>query len=255
MRGEYDGIHHGHRGRMRDKLVKHGASIFDTYELLEMLLYNVIPYKDTNPIAKVLLSRFGSLDGVLSATEEELMSVSGIGRRCAELLRAVGELTAPRHGLSDESHSLVFDDYVQTGAYIAHYFEREQDTQIVVLLLDGCMRFLDMCNIPGDNFGSAAVKPKYFIDAAMRASATVAVIANTHRHGPLFPTSSDIATSRMVREELAYVGVRVAEHYIVTGDRFIGVDAGLSLKLCSGMPALERFLRSRREGIMQASFE
>lgn len=247
MRDEYDGIHQGHRGRMRDKLLIHGARIFDTYELLEMLLYNVIPYKDTNPIAKVLLSRFGSLDGVLSATEEELMSVSGIGRRCAEFLRSVGELTAYEHSASDESGPMVFDDYVRTGEFIARYFENETDTQIVVLLLDGCMRFLDMRRIPGDNFGSAAVKPKYFIDAAMRASATVAVIANTHRHGPLFPTASDIVTSRMIREELSYVGVRVAEHYIVTGDRFIGVDSGLSLKLCTDMPALERFLKSKKE--------
>ena len=45
-------IHLGHRQRMKDKLSNHGARIFDTYELLEMLLYNVIPYKDTNPIAK-----------------------------------------------------------------------------------------------------------------------------------------------------------------------------------------------------------
>ena len=52
-------MHVGHRGRMRDKLMTHGARIFDTYELLEMLLYYTIPYKDTNPIAKRLLSEFG----------------------------------------------------------------------------------------------------------------------------------------------------------------------------------------------------
>ena len=33
-----DRIHEGHRGRMRAKLRAYGQSIFDTYELLEMLL-------------------------------------------------------------------------------------------------------------------------------------------------------------------------------------------------------------------------
>ena len=47
-----DKIHQGHRSRMRDKLTLHGQFIFDTYELLEMLLYQTIPYRDTNPIAK-----------------------------------------------------------------------------------------------------------------------------------------------------------------------------------------------------------
>ena len=75
-----ENIHDGHRGRMRAKLLSHGRSIFDTYELLEMLLYGTIPYKDTNPIAKRLLDRFGSLDGVLCAEEDELCSVETIWR-------------------------------------------------------------------------------------------------------------------------------------------------------------------------------
>ena len=44
-------IHEGHRSRMLSKLSLYGQRIFDTYELLEMLLYRVIPYKDTNPNA------------------------------------------------------------------------------------------------------------------------------------------------------------------------------------------------------------
>ena len=45
-------IHKGHRQRMREKLVRAGDVAFNTYELLEMLLYYVIPYKDTNPISQ-----------------------------------------------------------------------------------------------------------------------------------------------------------------------------------------------------------
>jgi DNA repair protein RadC len=53
---------------MRRKFFDYGDEIFDTYELLEMLLYTVIPVTDTNPLAKRLLAVFGGLDGVLSAT-------------------------------------------------------------------------------------------------------------------------------------------------------------------------------------------
>ena len=62
-------IHDGHRERMRSKLIIHGQKVFDTYELLEMLLYYTIPYKDTNPISKRLLFTFGGLDGVLLCTD------------------------------------------------------------------------------------------------------------------------------------------------------------------------------------------
>ena len=49
MAGTDAQVHSGHRQRMRDKFIRHGADVFDTHELLEMLLYYVIPYKDTNP--------------------------------------------------------------------------------------------------------------------------------------------------------------------------------------------------------------
>ena len=86
-------IHDGHRERMRVKLITHGQKIFDTYELLEMLLYYVIPYKDTNPISKRLLYTFGGLDGVFKASREELLEVSGIGERAADLIESVSRLS------------------------------------------------------------------------------------------------------------------------------------------------------------------
>ena len=82
-------MHGGHRARMRKKLLKHGPDIFDTYELLEMLLYYSIPYKDTNPVSKRLLMELSDLDGVLSASPERLVEINGIGERTAELIASV----------------------------------------------------------------------------------------------------------------------------------------------------------------------
>ena len=65
-------VHRGHRKRMRRKFSDFGDIVFDTYELLEMLLYYTVPVRDTNPLAKRLLVEFGSLDGVLSASKENL---------------------------------------------------------------------------------------------------------------------------------------------------------------------------------------
>ena len=87
------GIHAGHRARMREKFSLYGRDIFHTHELLEMLLYHVIPYKNTNPIAKNLLDRFGSLDGVLSASRDELISVDGVGPKAADMLLSLAKIT------------------------------------------------------------------------------------------------------------------------------------------------------------------
>ena len=73
------GIHEGHRARMRTKLMESGERVFADHELLEVLLYYAIPRRDTNELAHRLLEQFGSLQGVLSASAQELACVKGVG--------------------------------------------------------------------------------------------------------------------------------------------------------------------------------
>ena len=90
-----EGIHSGHRKRMRDKFFDYGRDIFHAHELLEMFLFHAVQYKNTNPIARNLLLRFSTLDGVLSASREELMSVEGVGPKIADMLITVGKIYLP----------------------------------------------------------------------------------------------------------------------------------------------------------------
>lgn len=240
-------IHDGHRARMREKLARHGSRIFDTYELLEMLLYHVIPYKDTNPVAKRLLMTFGSLDGVFSATKDELVQVSGVGERAAELILTVGDMLYEGELARDNRAEYVFDNYCNTGTTLVGYFEENEGLTVTALMLDGTMRLLTKVDIYNTAFGSAGIKVKPFIDAAIRSGATAVIIATKHEHGALYPTESDHATLMMIASSLGAVGVRVAEHYIVSGTSFVGVAERMIIRLESDSPAFTRFLDSRRE--------
>ena len=235
-------IHKGHRSRMRSKLESYGPRIFDTYELLEMLLYYAIPYKDTNPIAKRLLSAFGSLDGVLSAPKEALAEVDGIGERCAELISLVGRAVKEDAALVHRIPVHVFDDYHKTGKFVASYFE-SSSSNVCVMLLDNGMRLIGVEDIPADDFSTAAVKPRYFVNAALSSGAAVVVIAHK-RHSLLFFSESALATDRMIRSELAGIGVTVAEHYVVSGKEYSGLHPHLTLGASNDTPELERFLES-----------
>ena len=70
-------MHEGHRKRMYEKL-KNGDGLYD-HEILEILLFNAIPRKNTNPVAHELIKTFGSLSGVFAAEPERLMTVDGVG--------------------------------------------------------------------------------------------------------------------------------------------------------------------------------
>lgn len=82
-------MHEGHRKRMLERLEKDERA-FQDHELLEILLFNAIPRKNTNELAHALLSAFGSIDGVLRASERELTLIKGIGPEVAAYLRVVG---------------------------------------------------------------------------------------------------------------------------------------------------------------------
>ena len=62
-----DSIHSGHRERIREHYKTHGAEAFLDHQFLELLLTYAIPRKDTNELAHLLLTRFGSLEGVVTA--------------------------------------------------------------------------------------------------------------------------------------------------------------------------------------------
>ena len=82
-------MHEGHRRRLYEKL-KNGDNLFE-HEILEMLLFNAYPRKNTNPVAHELLNRFPSIAEVLSASYEELITVPGVGEQVALYLMCVGQ--------------------------------------------------------------------------------------------------------------------------------------------------------------------
>lgn len=85
-------VHGGHRKRLRDRAMQEGLSSFDPHQIVEMLLFHVIPRQDTSEIAHHLVDRFGSVDGVLHASETELMETPGVGKKAACWLASLGGL-------------------------------------------------------------------------------------------------------------------------------------------------------------------
>lgn len=79
-------IHSGHRQRLKERYMTSGFESFSDHEILELLLFYVIPRRDTNYIAHHLLDTFGSISKVLDASSEELKK-AGLSESTAVFLR------------------------------------------------------------------------------------------------------------------------------------------------------------------------
>ncbi|MBQ7314495.1 MAG: hypothetical protein IJW83_00595 [Clostridia bacterium] len=242
MAGTDAQVHSGHRQRMRDKFIRHGADVFDTHELLEMLLYYVIPYKDTNPIAHRLLERFSTLEGVFLAEVGQLCEVSGIGEEAARFLRSVGQNGNDGLFICEEGEA--FNDYERVGSYLRSVYQRTDDKQVYLILLDNRMRFLAIEPMGDEPFSVVARHAQPFVKQALLSSAAVVIVAHTHPYGPLFLTPEERATDAVLKENFARAGIAYAEHYLFCGDSYIGCLSHEDIRFRQ-YEALEEFKRSR----------
>ena len=241
-------VHRGHRQRMKRKFSDFGHRVFDTYELLEMLLYNTVPVKDTNPLAKSLLSHFGSLEGVLSADKAELMKVDGIGEKTAELITTAAKaLYYVVKG--DGPTGTVLETYSDIGEYLLKYFENISTPRIVMLSLDNRMKLIGVDELYELDYASGGVKAAPFITAAVKNAASVVVVAHNHLHGVAYPTEGDRATNQLIDSCLFEIGVTLAEHYIISGGSYLGFMEHLDSAFSQSTP-LGTFIRSKKRAAL-----
>jgi DNA repair protein RadC len=79
----------GHRERLRTRFLKGGADAMPDYELLELTLFAAVPRRDTKPLAKALLARFGSFAEVIAAPAARLTEIKGVGMSVVQQLKIV----------------------------------------------------------------------------------------------------------------------------------------------------------------------
>lgn len=242
-----DRLHAGHRGRMREKFTQFGQDVFHTHELLEMLLFYAVKQRNTNPIAKELINKFGSLDGVFSATREELLTVQGVGEKIADMILEIGEIGIEKLFNSEGKENKSYDNYESLGEFFTKYFDGCFEYRVSMMMLNSRLECIAVSDMYSCDYGMSAVRSEKFIAEALKHRATVVAIAHNHPFGPSFPTQSDLATNDMLYSAFSGVGITLMEDYVVSGNDFVGymrnLDAAFSVSTY-----IDRFLDSKNGG-------
>lgn len=120
--------HRGHRRRMAKRFAEGGFDGWREHEILERLLFEVLPRRNTNGTAHALIRAFGSLRGVLTARPEALARIPGIGPVSARFLagllpRFTENLLAPMREkpVSDGTLLVLADWFLRFLAHPAAY--------------------------------------------------------------------------------------------------------------------------------------
>lgn len=125
----------GHRERLRARFLKGGADAMPDYELLELTLFAALPRRDTKPLAKVLLARFGSFAEVIAAPRARLLEVQGVGESVVNHLKIV-EAAAQRLAKTKVMGRAVLSSWSALLDYCTAAMARSPNEEFRVLFLD-----------------------------------------------------------------------------------------------------------------------
>lgn len=207
---------HGHRQRLRERMLKDASAIAD-YEVLELMLGNILIRKDTKPIAKELLARFGSFRAVLDARAEELQEVPGFGPALAAHWKLLREVMA-RYAESPARQRI----RVCSPSYAA-YMARTRlaglgHEEFWVAYLNTQHYLLSWERASQGSVNSAPLYPREVIARALALKASSLILVHNHPSGSSEPSGPDISLTRELRELGRGMGVFLQDHIIVTED-------------------------------------
>lgn len=209
-----DNPHSGHRERMWSKFSGFGIDVFDEHEILEMLLFLMLPRVNTNTIAHRLIDEFGSLKNVLLAPSEELQRVDGIGKNAAMQMNFIGALISYVNRKEITAKESFSSSEIVTEYCIKHFKDKSSEN-LALLLLDDKYALLHVHDISSNMPNHIAVDYREIFAQIMKYDCRKVVIAHNHVVGTAEPSDDDLKLTREVGAALKIVSVGLVDHIIV----------------------------------------
>ena len=214
----------GHRQRIKEKYEKSGIDGWLDYEVLELALSYAIPRKDTKPIAKELISRFKTINGVLDSDIKELRTINGISNHIALFLNLLKDIAILylEKGLHNKdllsSPQVVYD-------YLKASLKGAVDEEFKTLFLDSRNQLIAVETLKTGTVNRSVVYPRKIVERALYNHAAGVVIAHNHPAGTLQPSQDDIKITNAIKTALETVDIVLLDHIIIGGNGYFSFKA------------------------------
>lgn len=208
--------HDKHRERLKKRFLKSPDS-FEDHEILELILFYSIPRKNTNETAHKLLTRFGSIKGVVDASLDALSDVDDIGPKTALYIKAISKLVL-KYSISEQKTDELLKSPVTLSIFLKSLFIGTENEMSYVLLFDNSKRLIK-CEKIGEGYSvEHNISLRKAVQEALNNNAASAILVHNHPNGKAFPSGDDIHATNKTKMILENLGITLMEHFIVAGD-------------------------------------
>lgn len=207
-------MHEGHRDRMRSKLFANGEKLTDC-EILEILLFDVISRKNTNPVAHDLLDSFGDLQGVFDASLRLLCTLTGIGPRTAEYIYLVGSIYR-RMNAAPRARLRLFNAY-DVSEHVRRRFALLTEERLEMYFTDEDGFVLYTKIVTGEDCSRVGIADRQLEYLLAEMSPYGILLAHNHPSGSVQPSEKDDESLRKIFRVCSAHGVAVRDCVICAG--------------------------------------
>ena len=213
-----------HRQRMRARLLTAGPESVADHELLEMVLFLALPRRDTKPIGRALLARFGSFAGAIAAPANDLRAIGGLGDAGVAALKTV-HAAALRLVRAEVRDQPVLTQWQALLDYLTAAMARDPVEQFRVMFLDNKNRLIADEALSRGTVNHTPVYPREVVKRALELNASALILAHNHPSGDPAPSPDDIAMTRDIKAAAEALGLVVHDHVVIGNGRSLSFRA------------------------------
>ena len=224
----------GHRERVRKRFLENGFNGLEDYEILELLLFYVIPRKDTKAIAKELIKKFKNLANVLKADTLELKTIDGLGDVAITFLKMMGALPEKIYKDELKNQKLIKDDKNKITdkevllSFLRNKIGYEDVEKFYVIYLSSSNEVIAFEESSSGTLDRSSIYPREIYKRVIMENAKSIIIAHNHPSGNTCPSKCDIDITNEIAKGLKNFGALLLEHIIITRDSYFSfLEEGL----------------------------
>lgn len=204
----------GHRQRLRMRFLQSDTQNIPDYELLEILLFGILPRQDVKPIAKQLLYTFGNIRNVFHADPQQLQNIPGIGESALIHLKAILEVSC-RFLKEDILNKPLLDSMEKVIQYCQARMAYLLIEQFRILFLDKKNQLLaDEVQQQG-TVDFTPIFPREVIKRALETGASALILVHNHPSGDPTPSEADICITKKLAILAQEFNILLHDHLII----------------------------------------
>ncbi|WP_439256943.1 RadC family protein [Lonepinella sp. BR2271] len=198
----------------REKLLQFGATALSDAELLAIFLRTGIKGCPVTQLSHAVIQHFGSLRGLISASQQQFCAFKGIGITQFIQLQACTEMTK-RYLLAEIKQRHLFDQSDIVRMYLQTEMEQYEREVFLVLFLDAQHRLIKQEEMFFGTVNAATIHPREIIKTALFCNAVGLILAHNHPSGLAKPSASDIQVTKQIQQAAQFLDIQVVDHFII----------------------------------------